>query len=88
VTVIDANGAIVAPIELNTGGGIEGPTVAWCGATSLMTKSAGSADSCFDWSKTDATLGLTGNDTRSGMYAFGGLPNPCNNALRVYCLQD
>jgi hypothetical protein len=46
------------------------------------------AASCFDWSKTDTTLGLTGNDTRSDRNAFGGLPNPCNNALRVYCLQD
>jgi len=88
VTVIDANGALVAPIELNAGGGIEGSTVAWCGASSLITKAPGSAASCFDWTRTDTTQGLTGNITRSGTEAFGGIPNNCNIAIRVYCLQD
>jgi hypothetical protein len=88
VTTIDSSGAIMAPLEEDADGMVDGPTVAWSGSPSLSTKAATLAASCGDWTASTSTQGLTGNDTRSGTDAFGGIPNPCNNMLRVYCLQD
>ncbi|HSN24670.1 MAG TPA: hypothetical protein VLT45_00245 [Kofleriaceae bacterium] len=88
VTAIDSSGSIVTPIELDGGGGNEQVGVAWAGAPSLIAKSPTSAASCYDWTRADGTLGLTGNYSRSAGEAFGGIPNTCNNMMHVYCLQD
>ena len=47
-----------------------------------------SGASCNDWLQTTSSQGLTGNITRSGAEAFGGIMNNCNIAIRVFCLQD
>lgn len=88
VTAVDSAGNLIAPIELDAGGGLQGVTVTWNGATSLIAKAPSSAASCFDWTRVDATQGLSGNNTRSGHDGFGGIANSCANALPVYCLQD
>ena len=88
VTAIDAGGKLLAPIELTADGSNLTTNVAWCGATSLITKAPGNAASCFDWTRSDGTLGLSGNHSRSNSEGFGGLPNPCANAMRAYCLED
>lgn len=88
VTAIDSSGALLAPVLFGPSGGFD-VTVAWSGAPSLTQVAPDSASSCGDWTvSASTTLGLTGNITRSGHDAFGGIPNPCNNGLRVYCLQD
>jgi hypothetical protein len=87
VTVIDSSGKQLAPILYNAGGGFD-ITIAWSGASSLLTKAPTAAASCRDWTATDTTVGLTGNVSRSGGEAFGGIPNQCNIAIRVYCLED
>ena len=88
VTAIDANGKLLAPIELAADGTNVPSNVDWCGAASLTTKAPGNAASCFDWTVSDGTLGLSGNHTRSGSEGFGGIPNSCANPMGVYCLQD
>ncbi|MBV8760656.1 MAG: hypothetical protein JO257_25410 [Deltaproteobacteria bacterium] len=88
VTAIDAGGKLLAPIALAADGSVPPIEVAWCGATSPITKAPGNAASCFDWTRSDATQGLSGNDSRSSSEGFGGLPNTCGNAMSVYCLQD
>jgi hypothetical protein len=87
VTAIDSSGKQLAPILYNARGGFD-ITVAWSGSSSLITKAPSAAASCRDWTATDTTLGLTGNVSRSGGEAFGGIPNQCNIAIRVYCLED
>lgn len=88
VTAIDASGLIVTPIELDAGGGNEQVGVAWAGAPSLIAKAPTDAASCYDWTRADGTLGLSGNYSRSGGDAFGGIANTCNNMMHVYCLED
>ena len=88
VTAIDANGKLIAPIEIAADGSTVASNVDWCGATSLTTKAPGAAASCFDWTQSDGTQGLSGNHSRSGSEGFGGIPNSCINPMGVYCLQD
>jgi len=88
VTAIDASGKLLAPIELTADGTNQPSNVDWCGAPSLVTKAPGNAASCFDWTHSDATQGLSGNHSRSGSEGFGGIPNSCANPMGVYCLQD
>lgn len=86
VTVIDASGELTAPIALAESS--DPAPLAWTGSPSPLTKAPGNAASCFDWTHVDSTQGLTGNITRSSPEGWGGIPNTCNNFLRVYCLQD
>lgn len=88
VTAIDASGKLLAPMELAIDGTNLSSNVDWCGSTSLITKAPGNAASCFDWTHSDATQGLSGNHSRSSGEGYGGLPNSCANAMGVYCLQD
>ncbi len=88
VTAIDTSGDLLAPIELDGGGGNEQVGVAWAGAPSLIAKAPTSAASCYDWTRADGSLGLTGNYSRSAGEAFGGIPNTCNNMMHVYCLEE
>jgi len=88
VTAIDATGKLLAPIEINIDGSNLSSNVDWCGATSLTTKAPGTAASCFDWTHSDATQGLSGNHSRSNSEGYGGITNSCANAMGVYCLQD
>lgn len=87
VTVIDSSGALIAPVLYFAGGLGFDIAVAWSGAPSLTATAPTAAASCGNWTLTTGT-GLTGNVSRSGGDAFGGIPNPCNNMLRTYCLQD
>lgn len=87
VTTIDSSGAMLAPVLFQPVGGFD-ITVAWSGASTLSAIAPSAAASCGDWTLIDTTQGLTGNVSRSAREAFGGIPNPCNNALRMYCLQD
>jgi hypothetical protein len=87
VTTIDSSGHMLAPVFFTLGGGVD-ITIAWNGAPSLTATAPTLAASCNDWTASTAIMGLTGNVTRSGAEGFGGIPNTCNNALRVYCLQD